>query len=105
MNTFVLIIITLLILSIANNFLMYNKCYVNKNVNAPTVSPNIALLPINIYYLKSDKPNDPSSNIFINDLKAKIFEIENNNKDKCVVTIGEPSNYENTKIYNLGLSK
>lgn len=31
MNTFVVIVIILLILSIINNFIMYNKCYILKS--------------------------------------------------------------------------
>lgn len=38
MNSFTLIILLLLILAIANNFIMYNKCYNNTSANLNTSS-------------------------------------------------------------------
>ena len=81
---------------------MYNKCYISKNIQYPTIASNIGLYPINVYYL-NNQPNTGIPNKIIADIKQFAIQYENNNKDKCVITFGEPSNYENEKIYNLSI--
>lgn len=83
MDTFTIFIVILLILSIANNLLMYNKCYISRNL--PTydsrLKSTIGFLPINVYYpYKSGNYNT------INEIKTALSKIQNNSNSNLYVT-------------------
>ena len=74
MDTFTIFIIILLILSIANNLLMYNKCYISKNLASydSHIKSTIGYLPIHVYY------HYGSGNIdMINKIKSSLAQIKN----------------------------
>lgn len=91
MNIFTLFVLTLLILSIANNILMYNKCYISRNL--PTydshLKSNIGFLPINIYY-----PYQKGNEETINKIKKLLSEFNS----EIYVTYGSPSFDDYIKI-------
>jgi len=72
----------------------------------PVLEPKIGSYPINIYYAKNNAttqcPKGESSVNVIDEIKNMLSQYENKNKDKCVITYGEPSSYEYQKIKMLG---
>lgn len=110
MNSFTILLLILLILSIANNFIMYHKCYISRNITSvdPKLDPNIGFYPVNIYYLKNNNvsamqcpSSESSGSIIIDDIKNNLEQYVNKNKTKCVITYGEPTSYEYQKIKSL----
>lgn len=92
MDTFTIFIVILLILSIANNLLMYNKCYISRNL--PTfdsrLKSTIGFMPINLYYAYG-----PGNYEFIENIKTNLYKLQNKNS---YITFGEPTFDEYIKI-------
>lgn len=96
MNTFVFLLILLLLLSITTNLLMYNKCYIAEYPTNfdPKLNYNITMSPFNIYYV-----NDDSKIQLLNNLKHNFHTYEKNNN--CVILLSEPTDDDYKKINNL----
>lgn len=106
MQGYVFIIIILLILSVTNNLLMYNKCYLSKSLSSMdhNVNSDIDVMTVNIYYKKdNDKSkcyNHPTVGTpVIDNLKSMLAQYETNNK--CVVLYSNPTHAEYEKINKL----
>ncbi len=117
MNSFTILILLLLILSIANNLVMYHKCYISKNliydaqnnILNQALDSNIGVYSANIYYTKNNLPTqcsngNSSENVIIGDIKNILTQFENKNKNKCVITYGSPTSYDYEKIKLLATS-
>lgn len=93
MDTFTIFMVILLILSIANNLLMYNKCYISRNLPTydPRLKSTIGFMPINIYYAYGSGNQEMIKNI-----KTNLSQLQE--KDKFQVTFGEPTFDEYIKI-------
>jgi hypothetical protein len=109
MNYFTLLIIILLILSIGNNFLMYKKMFMYRDTSYqdPNVNPEVGFFPVNVYYWKKLPENkcysyQSQGNPVVDDLKGVLLKYENNNKTKCVITYGSPTEHEYVRINTLG---
>jgi hypothetical protein len=92
MNTFTIFVLILLMLSIANNLIMYNKCYVSRNIETidPRLKNHISYSPINIYHTQHD--NLTNTLKMLNDYCDK-------HKKTCFISHGTP-NYEDYKKIN-----
>lgn len=86
-RTYLILTILLLSVSIINNVIMYNKCYINNKLNDPFVPENIGMYTINIYY---NKNSYPEKGIY-EALHPYIDEFKNNNISKYVVTYNKPT--------------
>ena len=98
MDSFTILILILLILSIANNLIMYQKCYISRNL--PTfdskLNSSIGFFPINFYYVM--KSDDYS---ILDKLKELLGQYQNTNKSECFVTYENPSFDDYLKINSL----
>jgi len=72
MSGFTILILILLILSIANNFIMYKKMFMYRDLSLTdsNVSPDIGFYPVNVYYQKTCPGNTEN--------KCYDFKSENN---------------------------
>ena len=102
MDSFTMFILILLILSVANNLIMYQKCYISRNM--PTfdsrLNSSVGFLPINFYYILDSEDYSIS-----NDLKKIISQYQLSNSKKCFVTYGDPSLDDYNKINSLQTEK
>jgi hypothetical protein len=106
MDIYMTLIIMLLIFSVANNFVMYNKCYNNKSpflspINADNrVKTNVKITDVHIYCKNDDGANN-SNNSHDLILKKYLKQYEQNNYKDVVITIGNPNAYDYRRINNL----
>ena len=86
----------LLILSIANNFIMYNKCYISKHLITydGNLKTSIGFQPINIYY-----PYGPDNEKLLNEIKLYLSNLQA--KNKMYVTYGLPLPGDYDEINNM----
>ncbi len=87
-------------MSIANNLLMYNKCYISRNLPTydPRLKSTIGFLPINLYY-----PYGNGNQDMINEVKSVLSQIQN--KTKLYVTYGPPTFDDYVKINEIDNSQ
>lgn len=109
MNFMELIIITLLILSIMTNLIMYHKYVINKDEKKldPNIKDGIETKTLNIYYTK-DYPNTKCykydmtyDNQICEDLKLVLDKYTNENKNIFYYSIGKPTKGDYYNINNL----
>lgn len=106
MDSFLIIILILLIVSIANNLIMYNKCYISRNL--PTfdskLNSTIGFYPINFYYVinknTSEESVQPNLQI-VDNLKTLLMQYQSQNSSNCFITWGNPSNDDYNKINSM----
>ena len=82
-------------LSIANNILMYSKCYISKNLSFydPKLKSTIKVIPINLYYVY-----DVYDENIINEIKSYLHKIKIKNANKFDFVIGNPTCEDYQKI-------
>jgi hypothetical protein len=104
-----LIIITLLILSILTNLIMYHKYVINKDEKKldPKIKEGINTKLVNIYYTqnypitKSYKYDMTTDSQIIEDLKILLDKYQDNNKYTFYYTLGKPTTGDYYNINNL----
>lgn len=106
MQGYVFIIIVLLILSIANNLLMYYKCHSSKSLSSldHNLNSDLDVMTINVYYKKDNVQtkcyNHSSIGVpVIDNLKSMLTQYES--KNKCVILYSNPTHTEYIKINDL----
>lgn len=95
MDTFTIFIVILLILSIANNILMYSKCYISRNLPTydPRLKSTIGFLPVNVYYLYGTNNQE-----LIENIKNNFYQFQSKQSDKIHITFGDPTLDDYVKI-------
>lgn len=90
-------------LSIANNILMYSKCYISKNLSFydPKLKSTIKVIPINLYYVSNQ--NDQNDENIINEIKSDLHKIKIKNSNKFDFVIGNPTCEHYQKINQMSI--
>jgi hypothetical protein len=106
MSGFALILLILLILSIVNNVLMYNKCYLsNIDKKNPFLPENVNVMNIKFYYNKT--PNNCTPGVVIeNELMSALKPLTEKYKANTLLTVNEDgqSNSNLRDIYNIAFN-
>lgn len=111
MDNFSILILVLLILSIANNLIMYQKCYISRNLPSydPKLNSTVGFYPINFYYSlspvqtseTSEETKYYTSNNLLDDFKNTLVNFQKKYPNSCFVTLGNPSDDDYIKINKL----
>lgn len=99
MSYFTMLILLLLILALANNLIMYNKCYVSNSIKAydPNINKNISIYPVNIYISKQNEEKISA------DIKNILDKYASENNNKLIVVFGYPTENDISKINTLAI--
>jgi hypothetical protein len=97
-RTYLVLVVLILCISIISNLMMYNKCYLNNDINDPFLPENIGMYSINIYYNKFRYPDKG----VVEDIKPYIEPLKNSFHKKYVITYNKPTQKDYEQMTKIG---